>query len=100
MGLAAGTLQRKGGRMRAMTWFRISAGILVLFAVGHTVGFMGFRGLGAESEAVRAQMDAVHFATQPGGPVSFTFGGFYVGFGLFNTAFYMFAAWVAWRLGA
>jgi len=86
--------------MKATTWFRISAVILVLFAVGHTIGFMGFRGLGAESEAVRAQMDAVRFATQPGGPANFTFGGFYVGFGLFNTAFYVFAAWVAWRLGA
>jgi len=86
--------------MKATAWFRVSAVILLLFAVGHTVGFLGFRGSTPEAQAVRAQMDAVHFAAKPGGAATLSFGGFYEGFGLFITAFYLFAAWVAWRLGA
>lgn len=86
--------------MKAAVWFRVSAVILLMFAVGHTVGFMGFRGTTPEAQTVRAQMDAVHFAANPGGAATLSFGGFYEGFGLVLTAFYLFAGWVAWRTGA
>jgi tetrahydromethanopterin S-methyltransferase subunit E len=86
--------------MKAMVWFRVSAIILLLFALGHTVGFLSFHGSTAAAQAVREQMDAVHFAAKPGRPATLSFGGFYMGFGLFITVFYLFSAWVAWRLGA
>ena len=44
--------------MKAMVWFRVSAVLLVLFALGHTVGFLSFRGTTAEAQAVRAQQRA------------------------------------------
>ncbi|HEY5330990.1 MAG TPA: hypothetical protein VIJ79_13975 [Acidobacteriaceae bacterium] len=85
--------------MSAKVWFRVSSILLLLFAVGHTFGFLNFRGSTPESVAVRASMDAVHFPASPGGAATLSFGGFYLGFGLFISAAFVFAAWVAWKLG-
>jgi hypothetical protein len=79
------------------TWlFRIAAVLLVVFAVGHTAGFLSFRPPTNEGIAVYDAMKRVHFQI---GRASFSYGGFYVGFGLFVTAYLLFAAVLAWQLG-
>ena len=83
--------------MKAATWFRITAVLLLLLAAGHTFGFLTFRPATAEGQAVWTAMNSVHFSM--GGHGTFTYGGFYLGFGLFASAFYVFEAWLAWFLG-
>jgi hypothetical protein len=83
--------------MKATWWFRISAVLFLLFAVGHTFGFLAFRPPTAEGLAVWAAMNDVHFTV---GRSTFSYGGFYLGFGLFMTAFNLFLAWLAWQLGS
>jgi hypothetical protein len=75
--------------MKAQLLFRIAALVLVLFAAGHTFGFLSFRPSAPEGQAVLASMNTVRL---DGG---FTYGGFYRGFGLFITAFLLFSAWLA-----
>lgn len=82
--------------MKATTWFRISSVIALLFAVGHTLGFLTFRPATAEGRAVWEAMNNVHFAAKHG---TYSYAGFYVGFGLFVTSFYVFEAWLLWFLG-
>ena len=86
--------------MKATLWFRTASGLLLLFAAGHTFGFLRFKGTTAESMAVRASMDAVHFPAKAGGAATYSFGGFFVGFGLFVSLFLILSAWLAWRLGS
>lgn len=47
--------------MKASTWFRIAFVVMLLFAAGHTFGFLTFRASTADGQAVRAAMDTVHF---------------------------------------
>jgi hypothetical protein len=82
--------------VKAATWFRITFVVLLLFAAGHTFGFLTFRPATAEGQAVWAAMNSVNFAAKTG---TFSYGGFYLGFGLFVSAFYLFAAWLVWFLG-
>jgi hypothetical protein len=82
--------------MKAATWFRITSVVILLFAAGHTFGFLTFRPATAEGQAVWAAMNSVHFAAKHG---TYSYGGFYVGFGLFVSAFYLFEAWLVWFLG-
>jgi hypothetical protein len=82
--------------MRAAAWFRITAVVMLLFAAGHTFGFLTFRPATAEGQEVWATMNSVHFSV---GDATFSYGGFYVGFGLFVSAFYLFEAWLIWFLG-
>jgi hypothetical protein len=83
--------------MRAGFAFR-SAAILNLFlAAGHTYGFLSLRPPTPEARAVRAAMDDVHFAI---GSHSYSFGAFYVGFGLFVTATFLLLGWLCWALGS
>jgi hypothetical protein len=78
------------------TWlYRIAAILFVLFAIGHTVGFLKFIPPTPEGQAVMAAMNNVQL--QPG--AAYTYGGFYRGFGLFATVYFVFAAFVAWHLG-
>jgi hypothetical protein len=86
----------KGVTMKATALYRIAAVLFIVFAAGHTVGFLGFRPPTTEAAAVRDAMKNVHF--QVGGS-SFTYGGFYTGFGLFATLYLLFAAYLAWHLG-
>jgi hypothetical protein len=83
--------------MKATVWFRVSAIVLLLFAAGHTFGFLAFKPPSAEGLAVLDAMNRVHFQL---GHSSFSYGHFYVGFGLFITASQLFAAFLAWHLGA
>jgi hypothetical protein len=82
--------------MSATSLYRIAAVLLVLFAAGHTMGFLGFKPATQEGVAVKEAMEKVHF--QIGGS-SFTYGGFYVGFGLYATVYLLFSAFLAWHLG-
>jgi hypothetical protein len=82
--------------MRAALWFRATAIALLLMAAGHTYGFLGFRPPTAEGLAVWTSMNQVRFAV---GHSTYSYGGFYVGFGLFISAFYLFTAWLAWVVG-
>lgn len=82
--------------MTATLLYRIASVLLVLFAVGHTVGFLKFTPPTPESIAVHDAMDRVQF---PIGNGKFTYGGFYRGFGLFCTAYLLFTAFLAWHLG-
>jgi hypothetical protein len=82
--------------MSAKLLYRIASVLLVLFAAGHTVGFLKFKAPTADAAAVRASMDNVTFQVRG---TSFSYGGFYVGFGLFVTLYLFFAAFLAWCLG-
>lgn len=80
------------------TWlYRIAAVVLLLFAAGHTFGFLNFKPPTPEGIAVRDAMDNVRFTL---GSRSYTYGDFYRGFGLFCTAYLLFAAFLAWHLGS
>jgi hypothetical protein len=81
--------------MKPAAWFRIAFALMLLFAAGHTFGFLTFRPATAEGQAVWAAMNSVHFAAKHG---TYSYGGFYVGFGLFVSAFYLFEAWLTWFL--
>jgi hypothetical protein len=76
--------------------YRIAAVILVLFAAGHTFGFLSFTPPTPEGVAVRDAMDSVHFAA---GGATLSYGGFYRGFGLSITVNTLFIALLAWHLG-
>jgi len=81
--------------MKATWLYRIAAILLLLFAAGHTIGFLKFVPPTPEGQAVMAAMNNVRL--QPG--TVYTYGGFYRGFGLFATIYFLFAAFVAWHLG-
>ena len=83
--------------MKATVWFRISAALMLLFAVGHTVGFLAFRPPTAEGLAVWNAMHHVRFTM---GGSTYSYGDFYVGFGLFISVFQLLIAWLAWMLGS
>jgi hypothetical protein len=82
--------------MTATLLYRIAAVLFVLFALGHTVGFLRFKAPSAEGRAVFESMDRVVLAV---GGSRFTYGGFYRGFGLIITAYLLFSAFLAWFLG-
>ncbi len=79
----------------ASNLYRIAAVLLVLFAAGHTMGFLTFAPPTVESRAVLDAMHTVRFSANGG---NFTFYGFYAGFGLFVSAYLLFASLVAWHL--
>ena len=81
--------------MRASLLYRIASGLLVLFAIGHTIGFRRTDpGWGADS--VVGSMRATRFNVDG---LSRTYWDFFTGFGLFVTVFLLFAAILAWELG-
>jgi len=82
--------------MTATFLYRISAFVLVLFAAGHTLGFMTFKAPTPEGVAVQQAMDNVHFSL---GNKSYTYGNFYRGLGLFCTAYLLFLAFLSWQMG-
>jgi hypothetical protein len=81
--------------MSATRLYRIAAVVLVLFAAGHTFGFLNFVPPTAGGVAVRDAMNNVHFTVRG---ETFSYGGFYRGFGLFVTAYLLFSALLAWHL--
>ncbi len=80
----------------AIWLYRVAAVVLLLFAAGHTFGFLHFKPPTPEAEAVHNAMISVHF---PVGRSQFSYEGFYIGFGLFVTAYLLFSAFLAWHLG-
>jgi len=81
--------------MRASTFYRIAAVLLLLFAVAHTLGFRqsdptwGIDGL-------VSSMRSIHFDVQG---FNRTYWDFFIGAGLSAGMFYLFAAVLAWQLG-
>jgi len=87
---------QEGTTMSATLLFRIASVLLILFAAGHTVGFLKFKAPTAEGRAVQESMNNVRFNV---GSSSRTFAAFYNGFGLFATLYLLFSAFLAWHLG-
>ncbi len=75
--------------------FRVSAVVFLLFALGHTFGFLNFRPPSEAGRAVLAQMMSVSFDF---GSKPATWWGLYKGFGLSVSASMIFSAFLAWRL--
>ena len=82
--------------MKASTLYRIAAVVILLFDIGHTIGFLQHDpSWGVDS--LLASMKATHFDIQG---FSRSYWEFFVGFGLFVTVFLLFAAVVSWQLGS
>jgi hypothetical protein len=79
------------------TWlYRIAAFVFALFALGHTYGFLSLRAPSVEARAVFDAMNTVRFEI---GGRSFSYGGFYRGFGLSCTVSMVLSAFLSWHLG-
>jgi hypothetical protein len=76
--------------------FRIAAVLLVLFAVLHTLGFLRFTPTSPGGQAVLRGMKEVSFSIAG---KTRTYDDLYRGFGLYNTAYLLFSAFLAWALG-
>ena len=81
--------------MKPMLFYRIASVLLVLFAVGHQLGFRTTEGM-AGADAVVEHMKSVRFNVQGFSRVYYDF---FVGFGYFVTVFLLFSAILAWQLG-
>ena len=82
--------------MSATLLYRIAACVFVLFAIGHTYGFLTLRVPSPEGRAVFDAMNSVHFEVDGR---THTYGGFYRGFGLSGTVSLILSAFLAWHLG-
>ncbi len=80
--------------MKAKIWYRIAAVLLVLFAIGHTLGFRQVDPRWGAEPAVAA-MKAVHFQVQG---FERSYWDFYTGFGFFVTALQLLAAVLTWQM--
>jgi hypothetical protein len=81
--------------MSATLLYRSAAFVFALFALGHTYGFLSLRAGSAEARAVFDSMNTVHFEV---GGRSFSYGGFYRGFGLSCTVSLILSAFLSWHL--
>jgi hypothetical protein len=82
--------------MRASTLYRIAAILLLLFAVGHTLGFrQSDPAWGVEP--LLASMRSIHFDVQG---FSRTYWDLFAAAGFSVGVFYLFAAILAWQLGS
>jgi hypothetical protein len=72
--------------------YRAASVLFVLFAAGHTFGFLNFKPPTMEGLAVRDAMNNVHFGA------NLSYGAFYTGFGLYVTLYLLFSAFLAWHL--
>ncbi len=81
--------------MKASTFYRIAAVLLLLFAVGHT---LGFRQSDPEwgVDALLSSIRSIHFDVQG---FNRTYWDFFVAAGFSVGIFYLFAAILAWQLG-
>ena len=81
--------------MRASTFYRIAAVLLLLFDVGHTLGFrQSDPDWGVDT--LLASMRSTHFNVQG---FNRTYWDFFLGSGFFVSLFLLFAAVLAWQLG-
>jgi hypothetical protein len=81
--------------VKAPILYRISSVLLLLFAVGHTLGFRQSDPTWGV-DALLGSMRSIHFDVQG---FSRTYWDFFVGFGLFVSVFLVFAAVLTWQLG-
>jgi hypothetical protein len=81
--------------LKASVLYRIASVLLLLFAIGHTLGFRQTDPVWGVDPLV-GSMRSIHFAIQG---FSRTYWDFYTGFGLFVSVFLLFAAVLAWQLG-
>jgi hypothetical protein len=82
--------------MKASLLYRISSILLLLFAVGHTAGFLQVDPTWHVDSLVQA-MKTTHFSANGSDR---TYWDFFVGFGLFVTVLMVFASSVAWQFGS
>jgi len=82
--------------LKATSLYRIASVFFILFAAGHTFGFLSLKPPSEEARAVFDGMNNVHFQVRG---TSFSYGGFYRGFGLSITVQLLFSAFLAWHLG-
>jgi hypothetical protein len=81
--------------MKASAFYRVASVLLLLWAVGHTLGFRSpDPNWGADS--VVGSMQSLHFNAQGSNR---TYWDFFVGFGLFVSVFLLLSAVLAWQLG-
>ena len=80
--------------MKSVWLFRVTAIVFVLFAAGHTFGFLSFRPDTVEGRAVWDAMN--HALLKTGEP--YTYGGFYTAFGLSISISMLLQAYLAWHL--
>jgi hypothetical protein len=73
--------------------YRAASVLFIVFAAGHTFGFLNFKPPTAEGVAVRDAMNNVHFGA------NLSYGALYAGFGLYVTLYLLFSAFLAWHLG-
>jgi hypothetical protein len=81
--------------MKASLLYRIASVLLLLFAIGHTLGFRQTNpewGIGPLIDSMRS----IHFDAQG---FNRTYWDFFSAFGLFFSVFLLFAAVLAWQLG-
>jgi hypothetical protein len=81
--------------LKASTFYRIAAGLLLLFAIGHTIGFRQSDPKWGV-DALIGSMQSIHFDVQG---FSRTYWHFYVGAGFSVGVFLLFSAILAWQLG-
>ena len=81
--------------MKAPVFYRVAAVLLLLFAVGHT---LGFRQSDAKwgVDALLGSMRSIHFDVQG---LKRTYWDFFVAAGFSVGVFYLFSAVLAWQLG-
>ncbi|HLJ47214.1 MAG TPA: hypothetical protein VKU01_14455 [Bryobacteraceae bacterium] len=82
--------------MKASLLYRISSILLVLFAIGHTFGFLQIDPTWGVDSLVQS-MKSTHFNVNG---AERTYWDFFVGFGLFVTALMLLASVIAWQFGS
>ena len=82
--------------MSASRLYKVSAILLALFALGHTVGFRKVEP-SWNADGVVSGMQSISFEVQG---FRRSYWDFFTGFGLFVTVFLVFAAVLAWQLGS
>jgi hypothetical protein len=85
-----------GKTVKASLLYKIASCLLVLFFVGHTLGFRQTDPRWGVDSLVEA-MKTIHFDAQG---FSRTYWDFFVGFGLLVSVFFLFSAVLAWQLGS
>jgi hypothetical protein len=87
----------EGARARYFNAYRLAAYTLVLYTLGHTLGaVVKTPKFGPERDAVASAMKAVHVVAQG---ADCTWYGFYRGFGIFVSIFFVFSVVMTWHLG-
>src|SRR6266849_8762228 len=81
--------------MKASLLYRIASVLLILFSLGHTLGFRRVDPRW-KLDSIIAALQSTHFEVQG---LNRTYWDFYVGFGLFVTVLLLLTAVLAWQLG-